>query len=49
MHDQLTHVADLAQRPYVCVQVVPTAVCATAGLAQYSGSLPPHGGSLPTG
>jgi len=33
MHDQLTHVADLAQRPYVCVQVVPTAVGATAGLS----------------
>jgi hypothetical protein len=33
MHDQLTHVADIAQRPYVCVQVVPTAVGATAGLS----------------
>jgi transcriptional regulator with XRE-family HTH domain len=33
MHDQLMHVADLAQRPYVCVQVVPTAVGATAGLS----------------
>lgn len=33
MHDQLTHVADLAQRPYVCIQVVPTAVGATAGLS----------------
>jgi len=33
MHDQLIHVADLAQRPYVCVQVVPTAVGATAGLS----------------
>ena len=24
MHEQLVHVADLAERPYVCVQVVPT-------------------------
>ena len=24
MHEQLLHVADLAERPYVCVQVVPT-------------------------
>jgi len=33
MHEQLMHIADLAQRPYVCVQVVPTSVGATAGLS----------------
>jgi transcriptional regulator with XRE-family HTH domain len=33
MHEQLVHIADLAGRPYVCVQVVPTAVGATAGLS----------------
>jgi transcriptional regulator with XRE-family HTH domain len=33
MHDQLVHIAELAERPYVCVQVVPTAVGATAGLS----------------
>jgi transcriptional regulator with XRE-family HTH domain len=33
MHEQLTHVAELAVRPYVCVQVVPTAIGATAGLS----------------
>ena len=33
MHEQLIHVAELAERPYVCVQVVPTAVGATAGLS----------------
>ena len=33
MHDQLIHVTELAERPYVCVQVVPTAVGATAGLS----------------
>jgi transcriptional regulator with XRE-family HTH domain len=33
MHEQLAHIADLAGRPYVCVQVVPTAVGATAGLS----------------
>jgi transcriptional regulator with XRE-family HTH domain len=33
MHDQLIHVAELAERPYVCVQVVPAAVGATAGLS----------------
>jgi transcriptional regulator with XRE-family HTH domain len=33
MHDQLIHVAELAERPYVCVQVVLTAVGATAGLS----------------
>ncbi len=33
MHEQLIHVAELAARPYVCVQVVPTAVGATAGLS----------------
>jgi transcriptional regulator with XRE-family HTH domain len=33
MHGQLTHVAELAERPYVCVQVVPTVVGATAGLS----------------
>jgi transcriptional regulator with XRE-family HTH domain len=32
MHEQLTHVAELAERPYVCVQVIPTAIGATAGL-----------------
>jgi transcriptional regulator with XRE-family HTH domain len=33
MHEQLVHVTELAERPYVCVQVVPTAVGATAGLS----------------
>jgi transcriptional regulator with XRE-family HTH domain len=33
MHEQLTRVAELAGRPYVCVQVVPTAAGATAGLS----------------
>lgn len=33
MHDQLIRVAELAERPYVCVQVVPTDVGATAGLS----------------
>jgi transcriptional regulator with XRE-family HTH domain len=33
MHEQLVHIAELAERPYVCVQVVPTAVGATAGLS----------------
>jgi transcriptional regulator with XRE-family HTH domain len=33
MHEQLLHVAELAQRPYVCVQIVPTAAGATAGLS----------------
>jgi len=33
MHEHLMHIADLAQRPYVCVQVVPTSVGATAGLS----------------
>jgi transcriptional regulator with XRE-family HTH domain len=33
MYDQLAHVAELAGRPYICVQVVPTAVGATAGLS----------------
>jgi transcriptional regulator with XRE-family HTH domain len=33
MHEQLTHIAKLAERPYVCVQVVPTVVGATAGLS----------------
>lgn len=33
MHDQLARLAELAGRPYVCVQVVPTAVGATAGLS----------------
>jgi transcriptional regulator with XRE-family HTH domain len=32
MHDQLLHIAELARRPYVCVQVVPTAAGATAGM-----------------
>ena len=32
MNEQLLHVADLAERPYVCVQVIPTAIGATAGL-----------------
>lgn len=32
MHDQLVHVADLAERSYICVQVVPAIVGATAGL-----------------
>jgi transcriptional regulator with XRE-family HTH domain len=33
MHEQLIRVAELAERPYVCVQVVPTEVGATAGLS----------------
>jgi transcriptional regulator with XRE-family HTH domain len=33
VYEQLLHVADLAGRPYVCVQVVPADVGATAGLA----------------
>jgi hypothetical protein len=33
MRDQLASVAELARRPYVCVQVVPTDVGATAGLS----------------
>lgn len=33
MHEQLIHVAELAERPYVCVQVVPKVVGATAGLS----------------
>ena len=33
MHEQLLHVAELAGRPYVCVQVVPTAAGAVAGLS----------------
>jgi transcriptional regulator with XRE-family HTH domain len=33
MHEQLTRIAELAERPYVCVQVVPTDVGATAGLS----------------
>jgi hypothetical protein len=33
MHEQLLHIAELAQRPYVCVQVVPTAAGATACLS----------------
>lgn len=33
MHEQLTHMAELAERPYVCVQIVPTEVGATAGLS----------------
>jgi transcriptional regulator with XRE-family HTH domain len=33
MHEQLVHITELAERPYVCVQVVPTAVGATAGLS----------------
>jgi transcriptional regulator with XRE-family HTH domain len=33
MHEQLVHIAEVAERPYVCVQVVPTAVGATAGLS----------------
>jgi Domain of unknown function (DUF5753) len=32
MHDQLLPIADLADRPNLCVQIVPTAVGATAGL-----------------
>ena len=39
MHEQLVHIAELAERPYVCVQVVPTAVGATAGL---SGDMQPR-------
>ena len=33
MHEQLLHVAELTERPYVCVQVVPTVIGATAGLS----------------
>jgi transcriptional regulator with XRE-family HTH domain len=33
MHEQLTHAVKLAERPYVCVQVVPAGVGATAGLS----------------
>jgi len=33
MRDQLTHIADLSARPYVCVQVVPASAGATAGLS----------------
>ena len=33
MHEQLVRIAGLAERPYVCVQVVPTEVGATAGLS----------------
>lgn len=33
MHEQLTRIAELAERPYICVQVVPTSVGATAGLS----------------
>ena len=33
MHEQLIHVAELAERPYVCVQVAPTMAGATAGLS----------------
>jgi transcriptional regulator with XRE-family HTH domain len=33
MHDQLIHVAELAERPYVCIQAVPAGVGATAGLS----------------
>ncbi len=33
MHEQLMHIAELAERPYVCVQVVPMAAGATAGLS----------------
>lgn len=33
MHEQLAHVVELAERPYVCVQIVPTDVGATAGLS----------------
>jgi transcriptional regulator with XRE-family HTH domain len=32
MDEQLMHVAELTERPYVCVQVVPTSIGATAGL-----------------
>ena len=32
MREQLAHIAELAERPYVCVQVIPTAIGATAGL-----------------
>ena len=32
MHDQLLHIAELADRPNLCVQIVPTSVGATAGL-----------------
>jgi hypothetical protein len=32
MREQLLHVTDLAERPNVCVQIVPTSVGATAGL-----------------
>lgn len=33
MHEQLLHVAEMSGRAYVSVQVVPTAVGATAGLS----------------
>jgi transcriptional regulator with XRE-family HTH domain len=33
MHEQLIRIAELAERPYVCAQVVPTEVGATAGLS----------------
>jgi transcriptional regulator with XRE-family HTH domain len=33
MHGQLLHIADLATRPYICVQVVPASIGATAGLS----------------
>jgi hypothetical protein len=33
MHDALVHVAELSQRPYVVVQLVPTGNGANAGLA----------------
>lgn len=33
MHEQLARIVELAERPYVCVQIVPTAVGATAGLS----------------
>jgi transcriptional regulator with XRE-family HTH domain len=33
MCEQLTHIVELAERPNICVQIVPTAAGATAGLA----------------
>jgi hypothetical protein len=33
MHEQLTRIAELAARPYICVQVVPADAGATAGLS----------------
>lgn len=33
MHDQMLHLADMAERPYVSIQVVPASVGAHAGLA----------------